>query len=67
MSENLGQRVEQVLQFQQKANRVLTHVLGAQYTRCERFTLHFVQSACHNQQSCNMPLAVIGTCNMMTC
>ena len=36
MSESLGQRVEQVLQVQQKASRVLTHVLGAQYTPCER-------------------------------
>ena len=39
MSEGLGQRMDQVLQVQQKANRVLTHVLGAQYTPCEHFTL----------------------------
>ena len=42
MSESLGQRVEQVLQVQQKANRVLTHVLGAQYTPCKKFTLYSV-------------------------
>ena len=39
MSESLGQRVDQVLQVQQKANRVLIHVLGAQYTPCEHFPL----------------------------
>ena len=42
MSEGLGQRMDQVLQVQQKANRVLIHVLGAQYTPCEHFTLKSV-------------------------
>lgn len=35
MSESIGQRVDMALDLQHKANRVLTHILGAQYTLCE--------------------------------
>ncbi len=35
MSESIAQRVDVALDLQQKANRVLTHILGAQYTLCE--------------------------------
>ncbi len=34
MSESIAQRVDVAVDMQQKANRVLTHVLGAQYTLC---------------------------------
>ena len=34
MSESIAQRVDVALDLQQKANRVLTHILGAQYTLC---------------------------------
>ena len=35
MSESIAQRVDVAVDLQQKANRVLTHILGAQYTLCE--------------------------------
>ena len=35
MSESIAQRVDVAVDMQQKANRVLTHVLGAQYTLCK--------------------------------
>ncbi len=38
MSESIAQRVDVAVDMQQKANRVLTHVLGAQYTLCKCLT-----------------------------
>jgi hypothetical protein len=35
MSESIAQRVDMALDLQQKANRVLSHILGAQYTLCK--------------------------------
>ena len=35
MSESIAQRVDMALDLQQKANRVLTHILGARYTLCK--------------------------------
>ena len=35
MSESIAQRVDVAVDMQQKANRILTHVLGSQYTLCK--------------------------------
>ena len=35
MSESIAQRVDVAVDLQHRANKVLTHVLGAQYTLCE--------------------------------
>ena len=42
MSESIAQRVDVAVDMQQKANRVLTHVLGAQYTLCKHASQHHI-------------------------
>lgn len=38
MSESIAQRVDVAVDLQHRANKVLIHVLGAQYTLCKHLT-----------------------------